>query len=187
MPNGVSSPCGDGHQHHRPNRRAQAVRHIPAQNDRRHRGNSRLHAFQRIRRLIGLASIAWCGAGTLARCLLILPPQRHSPAHPWKIHEAAFSSNSAADPSFTELNKSPPAAHTSETSPSAPRPRARGPREISTCSKIAGAAATTCGSFDSRIHQRRPIANAIVGNALQANVRRRSQQPSPASPGEIHC
>ena len=55
-------------------------------------------------------------------------------------------------------------------------PRARGPREMRTCSKIAGAAATTWGCFGEAVHERGPVLDAVVGDALQADVRRGAKQ-----------
>ena len=60
------------------------------------------------------------------------------------------SSSGAADPSFTELSKSPTCRSYLGIIPLRTAPRARGPREINTCSKMAGAAATTCGCLESR-------------------------------------
>ena len=61
-----------------------------------------------------------------------------------------LSSNAVAEPSFTVLSKSPTLRSYDGITPLSTAPRARGPREIRTCSKIAGAAATTCGCFERR-------------------------------------
>ena len=63
---------------------------------------------------------------------------------------ASRSSKASADPCFTELSRSPTWRSYFGIIPFRTAPRARGPREMRTCSKIAGAAATTCGCLESR-------------------------------------
>src|ERR1700739_4389638 len=58
--------------------------------------------------------------------------------------------NSAAEPSVTELSRSPTCRSYLGIIPLSTAPRARGPREIRPAQKIAGAAATTWGCFASR-------------------------------------
>ena len=72
-----------------------------------------------------------------------------SPA-PTLVAPLGAASSGAAEPSFTEFSRSPTLRSYSGIMPLRMAPRARGPREIRTCSKMAGAAATMCGCLERR-------------------------------------
>ena len=133
MPKGVSSPCGLVTSTTEPT------------------VAPRLSAMSLPRTMGGMAATRCCtpasesgdwSVGADASCLAEGVEPRDS--------QAIWSSSGAAEPSFTEFSRSPTWRSYLGIIPLSTAPRARGPREISTCSKMAGAAATTCGCFERR-------------------------------------
>ena len=119
MPNGRQLALRTGHQHDRSDPRADLLRHVFAENDRRHRGDALLNASQ----IVGRCGL--CGDGSLSVALTawvedrghrtsFLQRRRRSQRH--RLQQIAHLRSYCGSIPFTTA------------------PRARGPREISTCS-----------------------------------------------------
>ena len=135
MPKGSSSPWGLVTSDGVADGGAEVVGHVFAEDDGRHGGDALCDGCEGDRGNLILVAAAGCAG--------------ESPAPTLWLRWAA-SSSGAADPSFTEVNRSPTLRSYLGIMPLRTAPRARGPREIRTCSKMAGAAATTWGCLERR-------------------------------------